>query len=235
MMEVDDDPRAWPARPPFVRSCSDRVLLSSRVLDNLLVAECDCKTLGGDYISQVQGANILAQHRKIVTDWMLEVCQDHCSPQVFLSAVRYLDTVLAQMSVTTSQLQLLAAACLSLASKLSDPRPLSLYKLVIFTDCSISLAELQNMEMLVLQKLRWELSVPTSLDFLSHILSHLETFTSPQILRLVGKQSQTFLMLAATEYSFYNVRCSVMVRDWQRLIITIQLNINIISRPALLY
>ena len=206
MMEVDDDPRVWPARPPFVRSCCDRVLLSSRVLDNLLEAEWESR-------SQGQAASILAHHRKIVTDWMLEVCQDHCSPQVFLSAVSYLDTVLAQMSVSTSQLQLLAAACLSIASKLSDPRPLSLYKLVIFTDCSISMTELQNMEMLVLQKLRWELSIPTSLDFLSHILSHLETSLSPQILRMVGKQCQTFLMLAATEYKFYNVRCSVMVRE----------------------
>ena len=207
MMEVDDDPRAWPARPPFVRSCSDRVLLSSRVLANLLVAESESKA------REVEGSSILAHHRKILTDWMLEVCQDHCSPQVFLSAVRYLDTVLAQMSVSTSQLQLLAAACLSISSKLSDPRPLSLYKLVIFTDCSVSMVELQNMEMLVLQKLRWELSVPTSLDFLSHILSHLETFLSPQILRMVGKQSQTFLMLAATEYKFSSVRCSVMVRE----------------------
>ena len=206
-MEVDEEPPVWPARPPFVRSCSDRVLLSSRVLANLLVAESESKA------REVEGSSILAHHRKILTDWMLEVCQDHCSPQVFLSAVRYLDTVLAQMSVSTSQLQLLAAACLSISSKLSDPRPLSLYKLVIFTDCSVSMVELQNMEMLVLQKLRWELSVPTSLDFLSHILSHLETFLSPQILRMVGKQSQTFLMLAATEYKFSSVRCSVMVRE----------------------
>ena len=201
-------------RPPFVRSCSDRVLLSQRVLDNLLASEVQYKnqTGSGDYMSRVQ-VQILVHHRKIVTDWMLELCQDHCSGQVFLSAVMYLDTVLSQISVSTSQLQLLAAACLSIASKLSDPRPLSLYKLVIFTDCSVSLTELQNMEMLVLQKLRWELSAPTSLDFLSQLLSQLEHLTSPHILKMISKQSETFLMLAATEYKFYNVRPSVMVRE----------------------
>ena len=201
-------------KPAFVRSCSDRVLLSQRVLDNLLASEVQYKnqTGSGDYMSRVQ-VQILVHHRKIVTDWMLELCQDHCSGQVFLSAVMYLDTVLSQISVSTSQLQLLAAACLSIASKLSDPRPLSLYKLVIFTDCSVSLTELQNMEMLVLQKLRWELSAPTSLDFLSQLLSQLEHLTSPHILKMISKQSETFLMLAATEYKFYNVRPSVMVRE----------------------
>lgn len=53
-----------------------------------------------------------------------------------------------------TQLQLLASACLLLASKLHDPRPMSLLNLVVFTDCSISVPELQSMEMLVLEKLR---------------------------------------------------------------------------------
>ena len=56
--------------------------------------------------------------------------------------------------VLRTQLQLLASACLLLASKLHDPRPMSLLNLVVFTDCSISVPELQSMEMLVLEKLR---------------------------------------------------------------------------------
>lgn len=131
--------------------------------------------------------------------------------QVFLSSVTYLDTVLAQMSLPPSQLQLLASACLSLASKLSDPRPLSLYKLVVATDCSCSLAELQAMEMVVLQKLQWELSSPSPLHFLSLLLAQLDTRLSAALLRLVEKQAETFLMLAATEYKFYSVRPSIMV------------------------
>ena len=130
---------------------------------------------------------------------------------MFLTSVQYLDTVLSQMSLHPSQLQLLASACLSLASKLHDPRPLSLYKLVIATDCSCSVSELQNMEMLVLQKLQWELSSPCSLQFLSLLLSHMETCLNTQMIQLLEKQAETYLMLAATEYKFYNVRPSIMV------------------------
>merc|ERR1712130_9838 len=156
---------------------------------------------------------IVPSHRKIVTDWMLELCQEsNLSSQVFLSSVHYMDTVLSEMSLHPSQLQLLASACLSLASKLSDPRPLSLYKLVIATDCSCSLSELQDMEMLVLQKLHWELSSPSSLQFLSLLLSQLDSLRMPtsKMIEIVEKQAETYLMLAATEYKFYNVRPSIM-------------------------
>ena len=133
--------------------------------------------------------------------------------KVFLSSVQYLDTVLSQISLHPSQLQLLASACLSLASKLHDPRPLTLYRLVMASDCSFSLSELQNMEMLVLQKLHWELSSPSSLQFLSLILSHLDSVISSKMLEIMEKQAETYLMLAATEYKFYNVRPSIMVRN----------------------
>ena len=132
---------------------------------------------------------------------------------MFLSSVQYLDTVLSQISLHPSQLQLLASACLSLASKLHDPRPLTLYRLVMASDCSFSLSELQNMEMLVLQKLHWELSSPSSLQFLSLILSHLDSVISSKMLEIMEKQAETYLMLAATEYKFYNVRPSIMVRN----------------------
>ena len=131
--------------PMFVRSQPDPVLLSDiRVLHNLLVSESHHQRLMvRDYMAQVQTL-ITPNHRKIVTDWMLEVCQsEDLAPGVFLSAVLYLDTILSQLSLAPSRLQLLASTCLSLASKLASPRPLSLCRLVIATDCSVRLQELQ--------------------------------------------------------------------------------------------
>ena len=89
----------------------------------------------GDYMHKVQ-RDLVPSHRKIVTDWMLEVglynydiggwtcyvecyflkmepffhenifCQvteeQECSPQVFLSAVQYLDRVLACLPIKRS-------------------------------------------------------------------------------------------------------------------------------------
>jgi len=196
--------------PAFVKSSPDLVLTSERVLENLLISECHYGHLHGDYMHQVQ-EHLLPHHRKIVTDWMLEVCEEqNCSPQVFLSSVQYLDRVLSQHPVKTGELQLLASACLLLSSKLHDPHPLSLYNLVVYTDCSISMPELQSMEMMVLEKLRWELASPTSGQFLSIILANMENILSNQVLSLVQKHAGTFLALAATEYRFYNVKPSLL-------------------------
>ena len=137
-------------RPAFVESYHDPVFLRTLVLYNSLISECKYSPSSQDYMQHVQ-EHLAPHHRKIVTDWMLEVCQEQkCSPQVFLSSVQYLDRVLSQLSIKTEQFQLLASACLLLSSKLHDPQPLSLYDLVIYTDCSISRADLQSMEMTVL-------------------------------------------------------------------------------------
>ena len=63
------------SKPTFVKSQSDKVLLSDRVLHNLLLSECNYDNKISDYMTQVQ-KHILVNHRKIVTDWMLEVCQE---------------------------------------------------------------------------------------------------------------------------------------------------------------
>merc|ERR1719429_885732 len=91
-----------------------------------------------------------------------------------------------------TQLQLLASACLLLASKLHDPRPMSLLNLVVFTDCSISVPELQSMEMLVLEKLRWELAAPTSAQLLALLMTRMENLLSAQVLSIVQSHASTF-------------------------------------------
>ena len=199
-------------RPKFTPSTSDPVLHSPRVLHNLLLSEClTSLPMSKDYMKEVQEF-LAPHHRKIVTDWMLEVCQEQkCSPQVFLCGVQYLDRVLSVLPIKTGQLQLLASACLALSSKLHDPHPLSLHLLVVYTDCSVSITELQDMEMTVLQKIRWELARPNTLQFLDIILANLEETISSKVGVLVHKHALTFLALAATEYRFYNVRPSVLV------------------------
>ena len=199
-------------RSDFIPSLPDPVLHSARVLHNLLQSEIlYSSSVCKDYMKDVQ-EYLAPHHRKIVTDWMLEVCQEQkCSPQVFLSGVQYLDRVLSVLPIKTGQLQLLASACLALSSKLHDPHPLSLHLLVIYTDNSISMTDLQDMEMMVLKKIRWELASPNTLQLLDIILANLEETLSKNITALVHKNAQTFLALAATEYHFSNVRPSVLV------------------------
>ena len=153
-------------KPKYVKSSVDQVLLCDRIIEEMLKAEKFYSPSCSNYMQRVQ-TDITAGMRKTVTDWMLEVCEDqNCASQVFLLSVQYLDRVLSSLKIIRSQLQLLAAACLFISSKLCEIQPLSLEKLVIYTDCSISSAELLSMELRILDKINWELCSLTSLDFL---------------------------------------------------------------------
>ena len=217
----------------FVRSYPDFVLTEARVLENLLTSESYYHSHTRDYMELVQ-QNLLTDHRKVVTDWMLEVCQvQQSSTEVFLSSVHYLDVFLSQISVNPAQLQLLASACLSIAAKLHHPQPPSLTDFVILTDCSITIKELQSMELLVLTKLRWELSSPTSLQFLHLLLLKMQETLSDQISTAdLKKEAETFLMLAATEYKFHKIKPSVLVAFNFKLNNIYYLILIFISRPA---
>jgi len=68
------------------------------------------------------------------------VCaEENCQEEVVLLALNYMDRFLSSKSVRKTHLQILAAACLLLASKLREPscRALSVDLLVVYTDNSI--------------------------------------------------------------------------------------------------
>ena len=136
--------------PIFVRSCLDNVLLGDRVLQNLLDSE--------EVYFKLNSPKLEKEEWKLVTEWMLEVCQviSNCkSNTVFISGVQYFDKVVSSMNIQKSQLQLLASACLCIASKLFDPHPFSLQDFVRLTDTSVTMSQLQNMELLILKTIRW--------------------------------------------------------------------------------
>ena len=134
----------------FIKSNIDTVLLQDRVIVNLLDAE-------HKYFTPKQQTWISHDTRKLVTEWMLEICQElpHNSNQVFISAVNYLDTIISNINIKPAQLQLLASACLTVASKLLNPKPFSLRDFVRVPDSNITVEQLQEMEMLILTALRY--------------------------------------------------------------------------------
>lgn len=191
-------------KPKYVNSTIDQVLLCDRIIEQMLKGEKFYIPVCSNYMQRVQ-TDITAGMRKTVTDWMLEVCEDqNCASQVFLLSVQYLDRVLSSLKIIRSELQLLAAACLFISSKLCEIQPLSLEKLIIYTDCSISSSQLLSMEMRILDKLNWELCSLTSLDFLQIFIQRYNC-SEP-----VFSSAATFLSLAATEYQFYSVKPSLM-------------------------
>lgn len=101
-------------------------------------------TNGGakSYFGTVQ-TEIKPHMRRIVCEWMLEVCEEQqCQTEVFPLAVDYLDKVLYKADVRKSQLQLLAATCIFVASKFKETSPVCADKLVVYTDFSVSTTEI---------------------------------------------------------------------------------------------
>ena len=61
---------------------------------------------------------------------------------------------------------------------------------------------MQDWELLVLQKLGWELSSVTALDYIDHIISRLELDPKNVDLMDLKRRVETIIVLATTEYQF---------------------------------
>ena len=132
-----------------VQPMLDQVILcDKRVLENMLNDEQTA--IKKDYCSSIQSP--IAPHmRKIVTDWMLEVCEDQqCQPEVFFLSVNYLDRFLSTVNIKKNQFQLCASVCILLASEFSQCVPISTDILIIYTDNSVTVEELRKWEIKIL-------------------------------------------------------------------------------------
>jgi len=191
-----------------VASMSDRVLLEDiRVLGNMLKEEKNL--IISDYCNGFQSA-IKPHMRKIVTDWMVEVTEDQmCQPQVICLAINYMDRFLSNVDIKKNEFQLLACTCLLLSSKFCQVVPISTEQLVLYTDNSISVEDMRQFELKVLNALQWELSTVTSQDFLEHLLLGLD-FSPKLSLSSLGRNAKTMSSIASTDYKFLQVKPSVL-------------------------
>ncbi|GIX90190.1 hypothetical protein CDAR_559321 [Caerostris darwini] len=170
----------------------------SRVFENLLVTE-DRYVISSNYFKCVQ-SDLKPYMRTVVAEWMQEVCEEErCQDEVFPLAVNCLDRFLLMVRVDKSQLQLLGAVCLFLASKLRQSRPLTAERLCLYSDHSISVVQLISWELLVLNTLKWDLAAITPFDFVGHILKRLGITKGDKLIR---RHAHTFIGLCTTgEYS----------------------------------
>ncbi|XP_067902638.1 G1/S-specific cyclin-D1 [Heterodontus francisci] len=181
------------------RAYTDSSLMNDRVLQTMLRAEERCLP-SLSYFKCVQ-KEIVPSMRKIVATWMLEVCEEQkCEEEVFPIAMNYLDRYLSIELTKKTHLQLLGATCMFLASKMKETIPLTAEKLCIYTDNSIQPQELLQMELLVLNKLRWDLASVTPHDFIEHFLSKLPI--PKDSMQMIRKHAQTFVALCATDVKF---------------------------------
>ena len=112
-----------------------------RVLQNLLRNE-ERFMPSFDYMSNQP--MITADMRKIVSEWMLDIVQQERSqPEVFCLAINILDRFLSTCAIYKTQLQLLGAVCLLIASKIREPCPILGKNLILYSDYSINAEEIK--------------------------------------------------------------------------------------------
>ena len=185
----------------------------ARVLVNLLRNEPRYLPRTPDYFNTVQ-VEVKPHMRKIVSDWMLEVSQECCAPEVFCLGMNLMDRFLAKCRIQKSQLQLLGAVCLFLASKFKETCPLTSEKLAMYTDFSVNPEDIREWELLVLYKLKWDLGSSTGLDYLDHLLPRLPipSSTNNNNIDLINlrRQVETAIALSSTLYTFAYTRPSVI-------------------------
>jgi len=188
--------------PPLVcMAYRDPVILEdNRVFQNMLDIE-EFYVAATNYFQNKQ-SEIKPHMRKIVTDWMLEVCLDqNCHADVFLLSCNVMDRFLSQLNIRKNQFQLVAASTIFIASKLVDPCPITACDLIKYTDNTYQVTELLEMELLILSRLKWDLSAITPYNFLEYLLRLLAESSSLDS-TVLRRHTENFIILCATEFRF---------------------------------
>ncbi|XP_078394124.1 G1/S-specific cyclin-D1-like [Cetorhinus maximus] len=181
------------------RAQPDPCLLQERVLAKLLETEERYLPNRGTFPS-IQ-PEIQPQMRSLLAGWMLEVCEEErCEKEVFPLAMNYLDRFLSAVPLGKSRLQLLGSACLFLASKLRETSPLSVETVCAYTAHSSRPEELRVMELLLLNKLQWDIAAPTALEFVERLIGAMGL---PRVKeQVVRRHTETFITLCTIDCEF---------------------------------
>ncbi|KAJ8922777.1 hypothetical protein NQ315_007812 [Exocentrus adspersus] len=174
----------------------DRAIFDdNRVLETLLNSEFKYMPKF-TYFSRVQ-TEVLPYMRKIVTTWMMEVCEEQMiEEQVFPLAVSLMDRFLCVCNIKKQQLQLLGAACLLISSKLRTSNILTIGLLRAYTDYSVTHEMIEKWEVLVLSKLHWDVNGVTPFDFIDQIIQRCPWGIDNDRLR---RHAHTLVALCCTE------------------------------------
>lgn len=113
--------------------------------------------------------------RRELAIWMRDVCQaEECQADIFPLSIQIVDKFLTFVRTKRSQLQLLGAVALLLASKLRQTRQIPAKHLIYYTQDLITLNELKTWELFVLTTLKWDLALITPVDYLDILIKRMK-------------------------------------------------------------
>ncbi|CAL8274706.1 unnamed protein product [Lota lota] len=168
--EEEDRAQGQTPGPSQVRASWDPTVAGQRVIQRLLQVE-ERYVPSALYIALAQRD---PQRREELAKWALEVCCEcGCDETVFPLCVSLMDRFLSaslSLSLPVSP-YCLVAACVLIASKLSECDNVSADTLCAAAEYSFQASHLREMERLVLGTLRWDTASVTPQDFLPLLLA----------------------------------------------------------------
>ncbi|XP_058461101.1 G1/S-specific cyclin-D3-like [Malaya genurostris] len=177
-----------------------------RVIQNLISLE-RLTIPPTNYFGSVQ-RDIKPHMRKIVTTWMLEVCDEQkCEEQTFPLAVNFFDRFLCACPIDRYHLQLLGCCVLLLASKIRQCHPLTVDVLSAYTDHAVSPDQIRSWELLLISKLEWNITAVTAFDYVDQILERAKWGSDDSRLR---EHAHTLIHVCSTETIFMQLEPSLL-------------------------
>ncbi|KAL5788153.1 hypothetical protein ACOSP7_005102 [Xanthoceras sorbifolium] len=118
------------------------------------------------YMEDVQN-DISVNMREILVDWLVEVAEEYnlVSDTLYLT-IAYVDRFLSSHALSRNKLQLLGVGCMFIASKYEEISPPHVEDFCYITDNTYTNEEVVSMETEVLKFLNFEMSTPTTKNFL---------------------------------------------------------------------
>lgn len=153
-------------------------------------------------------------YRRVLVDWMCELGEVFRIQKTTMHvAIGYLDRILQDVSVSRARLQLVALCCLLIATKYEEAEENvpSVRVLAEYTNNTYQPSMIHQMEIMVLTRLSWSLTVVTPLHFLGLYIEKGMIFTTdtmqgvpliPKVPRYVKKYVEFFADLTLQEYAF---------------------------------
>lgn len=168
----------------------------------------------------LEGRYVCPSTRDEMVRWLIKLTDQYqFHPETFSLSVALLDHFLTTVKASPRYTKVITLTCFFLASKIQeeDETIPSTLDLVAGTGCICSVPELLRMERLILDKLHWNLSEVTPLDYL-HIFHSLLLLTQPQLLAAYSHMTPghqlsaltTKLKLCLTHHELVTVRPAVL-------------------------
>jgi len=169
-----------------------------------------CRNYFENCSSKSQHVNVKCRDKMV--EWCYQVVEFcNFNREVVGISISYLDRFLCtsrgQMALENRKLFQLATMCaLYMASKLFEPRGMSLKLLSTLSKGAYSEEEIAEMELTMLNALQWLVHPPTSVDFIKKFLSSISPFLQLETVSVVQEMSIAQTELVVRDYSFITTK-----------------------------